>query len=55
MKDDEIITKMKYDEIVKKSILKIILNKINSNKKNDIKFNKLKKLKKDDFFFNSIK
>jgi hypothetical protein len=51
MKDDEIITRMKDDEIVKKSILKIILNKINNNKKNDIKFKKLKEV----FFFNFIK
>jgi hypothetical protein len=51
MKDDEIITRMKDDEIVKKSILKIILNKINNNKKNDIKFKKTKR----GFFFNFIK
>jgi methylaspartate ammonia-lyase len=38
--------KMKVDEIIKKkSILKMISNKINNNKKIGIKFDKLKKFK----------
>ena len=37
---------MKEDEIIKKSILKMISNKINNNKKNiETKYNRLKKIK----------